>query len=148
MMYAPIRDRVFHMLDIQSSQKEYFLVSSPVAAQGLSMLGFPLAEMPVSVSAWRKRDESGNSNADRSKQLNREEFPNAPLIVQAWVGYSFGDTVLLCRWRDNDRARRRYVPFQDGYSISNACLPLALSELRRLSNVWPDKSSKTLENRE
>lgn len=144
MMYAPIRDRVFHLLEIQSSKKEYFLISSPVAAQGLSMLGFPLATMPLAVSDWNKKEVREELNSEGSEKADLKGRPNALMIVQAWVGYSFGDTVLLCRWRAGDKADKRHIPIYDGYSASNACLPLARTELRRLSNIWPDKSPSTI----
>lgn len=134
MMYAPIRDRVFHLLDIQSSQKEYFLISSPVATQALQMLGFPVAVMPATISDW-----SHNSSSWR-QQTGSLAKSDAPMLVQAWVGYSFGDTVLLCRWRVGDRVEQRDKPFRDVRSKDNVCLPLARSELRRLSDVWPNNS--------
>ena len=40
---------------------------------------------------------------------------DTPLVVKAWVGYSFGDTVLLCKWHGERRKRegsddgRKYV---------------------------------------
>lgn len=158
MMYLPIRDKVFHALEIQSSQKEYFLISSPVAAQALGMLGFPLVAMPVSVADWNKKSLGTGPNAEKnSKNLPEQSVagqsvastpqnngtpdspakPDTPVIAQAWVGYSFGDTVLLCRWRAGERAEKRDTPFHEGRVLNNVCLPLARSELRRLSNVWP-----------
>ncbi|MGY6269447.1 hypothetical protein ACXIUT_07135 [Achromobacter denitrificans] len=152
MMYAPVRDRVFHALEIQSPQKEYFLVSSPVAAQALGMLGFPLAAMPASVSDWRSKPPGAKPGADTPAKPDAAAKegapakpaapakPDTPMIVQAWVGYSFGDTVLLCRWRAGERVEKRDAPFHEGSSGGNACLPLARSELRRLPNVWPEKT--------
>ena len=46
-LHAPIRDRVFHALGIQGPQEEYFLISSPMAAQALSMFGFPKQVMSL-----------------------------------------------------------------------------------------------------
>lgn len=140
MMYAPIRDRVFHLLEIQSSRKEYFLISSPVAQEGLRMLGFPLAVMPLSVLEWKGADASDKLVPGDSDEPNQRIKLNTSMIVQAWVGYSFGDTVLLCRWRVGDRGNGQLGAFHDRYSTNNACLPLTRTELRRLSNVWPDKN--------
>lgn len=162
MMYAPIRDRVFHLLDIQSSQEEYFLVSSPIAVQALGMLGFPLRAMPTlavdlgkkatgaeldikktpngdavavagsSVEPIREKELGATERRDKAKTEGLAVKPDMPMIVQAWVGYSFGDTVLLCRWRAGEGAAKRDVPLDDGHSRNNVCLPLARSELRRL----------------
>ncbi|MEN4917899.1 hypothetical protein ABE485_04455 [Achromobacter spanius] len=158
MIYAPIRDKVFHLLEIQSSREEYFLVSSPTAIQGLGMLGFPLAAMPLSVSDWSKKLSTVRPETDSSSKTDegaKSKMPaeqnlmnapavaaklDAPMIVQAWVGYSFGDTILLCRWRAGERPEKRDVPVPHGHSGSNVCLPLARSELRRLANVSADKS--------
>lgn len=166
MMYAPIRDRVFHLLDIQSSQEEYFLVSSPVATSALSMLEFPLISMPTSVSGlhkWRASKEQDATNLKNGIAVAAPEVPirdvlttdqrtgttpdgtkplkvlvarDTPMIVRAWVGYSFGDTVLLCKWRTGGAGEKRDVSVDDGHSRNNVCLPLARSELRRLPPVW------------
>ena len=32
---------------------------------------------------------------------------DTPLVVKAWVGYSFGDTVLLCKWQAGERRKER-----------------------------------------
>jgi len=167
MMYAPIRDRVFHLLEIQSSQEELFLVSSPIAARALGMLEFSLITMPASVaevSEWAaatKQDATrspfgtarsqptasarGIQAADAPQTIEvgtstkALSMPDPPVIVLAWVGYAFGDTVLLCRWRAGKPEEKREIAIKDGYSLNNVCLPLARSELRRLPDLGSEK---------
>ena len=168
MMYAPIRDRVFHLLEIQSSQEEFFLISSPVAARALNMLDFSLITMPASVvglSGWEAAAVQETTNSPLGKAAVRPtastrgiqmaddpatipggtsslkvlSMPDTPVIVRAWVGYAFGDTVLLCRWRTGEREEKREIVLEDGHSRNNVCLPLARSELRRLPDLGFEK---------
>lgn len=162
MMYAPIRDRVFHLLDIQSSQEEYFLVSSPIAVQALGMLRFPLTAVPTlevdpskkavgaerdmgkktngdavaiggtSAEQVREKERGATERRDKTKTEELAVKPDMPMIVKAWVGYSFGDTVLLCRWGAGEGIAKQDKPLEGGRSGDNICLPLARSELRRL----------------
>ena len=66
---------------------------------------------------------------------------DTPLVVKAWVGYSFGDTVLLCKWQAGER-RKRGGGSDDGHLKNNVCVPLARSELRRISRRFRRKGGK------
>ncbi|WP_123767398.1 hypothetical protein [Achromobacter xylosoxidans] len=119
LMYAPLRDRVFSLLEIQSTKKEFFQVLSPSGAMALRNLDFSLMEM--SVASKEVRQWSGG---DAMAGL---------LIVQAWVGYAFGDTVLLCKQRVSEEW------YSDPLQMhANICVPLARTELRRMTDIWPD----------
>ncbi|MFY2570073.1 hypothetical protein [Achromobacter ruhlandii] len=119
LMYAPLRDRVFSLLEIQSVKKEFFQVLSPSGAMALKSLDFSLVEMSVA-----KKEVKQWSGGDAAEGL---------LIVQAWVGYAFGDTVLLCKQRVSEEW------YSDPMQMhANTCLPLARTELRRMTDVWPD----------
>ncbi|MFF7396619.1 hypothetical protein ACFZAI_09220 [Achromobacter sp. NPDC008082] len=121
LQYAPIKDRVFSILEIQSTRKDFFQISSPAASAALGKLGFPVFEIVDEEKMSAARIRRGSA---------------APLtIVQAWVGYAFGDTVLLCKRQVSER--RHIDPL---YLVvkepENVCLPLLRAELRRMPDAW------------
>lgn len=163
-LHAPIRDRVFHALGIQGPQEEYFLISSPMAAQALSMFGFPKQVMSLRELDLQKQALVAGANVEGKLDGTSEQdvavqsgtsvqqtktAPDSslkldtPLVVKAWVGYSFGDTVLLCKWQAGERRKKREAGSDDGHLKNNVCVPLARSELRRISSaVSAEKAAK------
>lgn len=105
MVYFPIpqsgfTNRILEMVHVRGPSEEIFIVSSPVLSDALKSLDFPIGEVA-----------------------------GKHVTVRAWVRYSFGDIVLLCKgpWRrqnvqidENDMTRER----------ANRCIPAQRGELR------------------
>ncbi len=93
-------NRILELVHVRSASEEIFIVSSPVLSDALKSLDFPIGEVA-----------------------------GTHVTVRAWVRYSFGDIVLLCKgpWRrqnvqidENDMTRER----------ANRCIPAQRGELR------------------
>lgn len=123
--YAPIKDRVFSLLEIQSTEKSYFQISSPSAAAALENLGFAVADIPP------ERGKDGKEAATPG--------PAKMTFVYAWVGYAFGDTVLLCKRQVSAIQSRdplyKDPIFLDAKRPANTCMPLQRADLRRVPEM-------------
>lgn len=124
LQYAPVKDRVFSLLEIHSTRKEFFQIVSPTASAALRELGFSVFEIA---------DEE-KSARDGAKKVSAPTLT----VVQAWVGFSFGDTVLLCR-RQVSEKRHTDPLFLVVQEPENVCLPLQRTELRRMPDIWASR---------
>ena len=141
-LHAPIRDRVFHALGIQGPQEEYFLISSPMAAQALSMFGFSqagdvLARGGLAETGLGSRGKCGGEIGRHQRarcsgtvgHFRAADQDCARFIVKAGYApgrkglgrllvWGHGIAVQMAGWREEKRERRGPMM---GAKITSAC---------------------------